>query len=129
MRSHARDVIATGPRPFGAVDMELLRKCPCPVLLVRHGDMAQHPHVVGAVNTATEEPSERALNAKIVEWTLLMAGLAGGVSMLLQAWAPFGERMLRDHLSDDAFAEYGDKAGQGAASGLSQLAASFGDRM
>lgn len=30
VRSHVRDV-ADLPKPFGAVDMELLRLCPCPV--------------------------------------------------------------------------------------------------
>src|SRR5690606_26211296 len=55
MRSHARDVSSSGPQPFGAVDMELLRKCPCPVLLVRHGGLQEHPRIVGAVNASTEE--------------------------------------------------------------------------
>ena len=50
MRSHARDLTATGAQPFGAVDMELLRKCPCPVLLVRHGSPAPRPRIVAAVN-------------------------------------------------------------------------------
>src|SRR5262245_60721867 len=34
MRSHARDQ-GKDARPFGAGDMELLRKCPCPVFLVQ----------------------------------------------------------------------------------------------
>jgi universal stress protein E len=95
MRSHARDVTPSGPQPFGAVDMELLRKCPCPVLLVRQGTVGEHPQIAGAVNASTEEPAERALNARIVEWTLLMAELEGGLPILLQAWAPFAERMVR----------------------------------
>lgn len=33
VRSHARD-FAELSRPFGAVDMELLRQCPCPVWLI-----------------------------------------------------------------------------------------------
>ena len=69
MRSHARDVTASGPQPFGAVDMELLRKCPCPVMLVRHGNMEPHPQIAGAVNASTEEQAERALNTRIVEQT------------------------------------------------------------
>jgi len=73
MRSHARDLAAPGPKPFGAVDMELLRKCPCPVLLARHGKPAPDPQIIGAVNASTEELDEQALNAKIVELTLLMA--------------------------------------------------------
>ncbi len=73
IRSHARDLTSPGPKPFGAVDMELLRKCPCPVLLARHGKPAPGPQIVGAVDAVTEEADEQALNAKIVELTLLMA--------------------------------------------------------
>src|SRR5690606_28885052 len=32
VRAHARDLIGR-ERPYGAVDMELVRQCPCPVLL------------------------------------------------------------------------------------------------
>ena len=129
VRSHARDVTASGPQPFGAVDMELLRKCPCPVLLVRHGSVEQHPQIAAAVNSSTEEQAERALNTKIVELTLLMAELEGGVPILLQAWAPFAERMVRSHSSDDAFAAYVADVRQRTAGDLKQLAQSFGSRI
>lgn len=128
MRSHARD-LAARLSSFGAVDMELLRKCPCPVLLVRHGRRDQHPRIVGAVNASTAEPSERALNTKIVEWALLLAELEGGVPALLQAWTPFAERMVRSHASDDAFAVYAERVREGTASDLDQFVASFGERM
>lgn len=129
MRSHARDVTVSGFQPFGAVDMELLRKCPCSVLLVRHGALEEHPQIVGAVNASTEEPSEHALNAKIVETMLLMAELEGGVPMLLHAWAPFAEHMVRSHSPDDAFAAYVEDARQRTAGDLRHLAQSFGERL
>jgi nucleotide-binding universal stress UspA family protein len=128
MRSHARDAAAAGPKPFGAVDMELLRECPCPVLLVRHGGLEPHPRIAGAVNASTEEPAERTLNARIVELTLLMAELEGGVPILLQAWAPFAESMVRSHSSDDAFAAYVEEVRQRTAGDLRRLAQSFGSR-
>jgi nucleotide-binding universal stress UspA family protein len=126
MRSHARDAAAATSQPFGAVDMELLRKCPCPVFLVRHGSGDQHPQIVAAVNASTEEASERALNVKIAEMTLRIAELEGGVPILLQAWAPFAERMVRSHSSDDAFAAYVEDVRQRTAGDLRQLAQSIG---
>jgi nucleotide-binding universal stress UspA family protein len=129
MRSHARDLAAPGPQPFGPVDMELLRKCPCPVLLVRHGSRAQHPQIVGAVNASTEDESERALNARIAEWTLLMADLEGGVPTLLQAWTPFAERVIRGHSSYDAFAAYVDNVRGGTEADLRQFVQSLGGRL
>lgn len=129
VRAHARDMTASGSLPFGAVDMELLRKCPCPVLLVRHGSPEEHPKIVGAVNASTEEASEQALNVKIVELTLLMSKLEGGVAMLLQAWAPFGERVVRHNTSDARFEAYVEDVRQRTTRDLEQLVQSFGDRL
>jgi universal stress protein E len=129
MRSHARDSMASAPKPFGAVDMELLRKCPCPVLLVRPGALDQHPRIAGAVNASTEEPAEGALNVKIAEWTLLLARLEDGVPLLLQAWAPFAESKVRSHASDEAFAAYVEDVRSRTANDLRQLARSLGERM
>jgi nucleotide-binding universal stress UspA family protein len=58
-----------------------------------------------------------------------MAELEGGSPMLLQAWAPFAERMVRSHSSDDAFAAYVEDVRRRTAGDLRQLAQSFGDRL
>jgi len=129
MRSHARDSTASAPKPFGAVDMELLRKCPCPVLLVRPGALDQHPRIAGAVNASTEEPVERALNVKIAEWALLLARLEDGVPLLLQAWAPFAAGKVRSHASDEAFAAYVEDVRSRTSNDLLHLAKSLGERM
>jgi universal stress protein E len=105
MRSHDRD-LAAAPRPFGPVDMELLRRCPCPVLLVRQGAGGPHPRMVAAINSSTDEECEHALNRKIVEMTLRLSELEQGLPIVLQAWAPFAEGLIRDHSSADDFAAY-----------------------
>jgi nucleotide-binding universal stress UspA family protein len=129
MRSHARDVVAPGPKPLGAVDMELLRQCPCPVLLVRHGSPAPRPHVVGAVNASAQGSEEQALNEKIVELTLLMAAHLEASSLsILSAWAPFAERTIRSHAAVDEFAAYVDDARQRAATDLARLLRPFEGR-
>lgn len=129
LRAHARDATAADSQPFGAVDMELLRKCPCPVLLVGHGSLQEHPKIVAAVNASTEDAAEQQLNVKIVELTMLMAKLEGGVATLLQAWTPFGERLVRQHMSDTRFAEYVEDVRQRTGGDLEQLVQSFGGRL
>jgi universal stress protein E len=129
MRSHARDVTARQSPPFGAVDMELLRKCPCPVFLVRQSTGSQHRQVVGAVNASTAEDPERTLNIKLVELTLLMAELERSTPVLLHAWRPYAEHKTRTHSLDDAFAVYVDQMRQRTAADLRQLVESFGDRL
>jgi nucleotide-binding universal stress UspA family protein len=126
VRSHARELAVPGAKPFGVVDMELLRLCPCPVLLARHGSPTSRPRIAAAVNASTEEAEEQALNAKIVEFALMMAAqLDAEPPTLLQAWTPFAERMIRGHAGDDQLASYVDGARQHAAADLARLVRFF----
>jgi len=130
MRSHARDLTSPGSRPFGAVDMELLRKCPCPVLLVRHGQPATEPRIACAIDASADDPGAQALNAKIIELALVMADyLESGSPTLFHAWTPIAERAVRSHVLDDQFATYLEKTRQSAASTLARIAQSFEGRL
>ncbi len=129
VRSHARDLVVRGPRPFGAVDMELFRQCPCPVLVVGPGIPPPRPLILGAVHGNSDEATEQTLNVKIIELTLLMARLEQGSPMVLQAWAPFGEELVRSHATDDAVAAYVEAARRRAAEDLARLTAPFSDRL
>jgi nucleotide-binding universal stress UspA family protein len=130
MRSHARDLTMSGPKPFGAVDMELLRKCPCPVLLVRQGQPTTNPRIACAVDASADDPDAQALNTKIVDLALLMAHCLGSDSpTLFHAWVPFAERAVRSHAADDQFAAYLEDARQRAASTLRGMARSFEGRL
>jgi nucleotide-binding universal stress UspA family protein len=123
MRSHARDVVTTGPRLFGAVDMELLRKCPCPVLLARHGHPAPTPRIACAVDASADDAETQHLNAKIVRVALTMAeSLESEPPTLFHAWVPFAERLVRTHTGEDQFAGYLERARQRAAATLREVA-------
>jgi universal stress protein E len=130
MRSHARDLTASGTSPFGAVDMELLRKCPCPVLLVRQGEATAQPRIACAVDASLEAADTQALNAKIVELALLMAEyLESPPPTLFHAWTPFAERAVRRHTADGEFAVYLENARERAASTLAGIARFFANRL
>ncbi len=126
IRSHSRDESGTVARDFGAVDMELLRQCPCAVMLVRPGNAARHPRIAAAVNASTADEVEQALNVKIATSALALADLLGGAAMLLHAWSPLFERMIRTHATDDAFAGYVDEARTRASADLRKLTHSLG---
>lgn len=129
VRSHGRGLLAGASRPYGAVDMELFRKCPCPILVVGHGALPEHPAIACAVHPCSQDKSEHALNVKIVELTLLMARLEQGKPTLLHAWEPFAEAKLRSSLSGEAFAEWIEDARNRAAADVAYLTKSFGDRL
>lgn len=129
LRSHARDLSTSGPSGFGAVDMELLRKCPCPVLLVRQGQPAVRPRIACAVDASSEDPTAEALNTKIVELGLALADyLSADAPLLFHAWVPFAERAVRHHAGDAEFARYSEGTRQRATSTLSRIARSFEGR-
>lgn len=126
MRSHSRDESGQATGEFGAVDLELLRKCPSAVMLVRPSAVVPHPRVAAAVNASTFDDNEHALNQKIARAALQLAGLLGGVPMLVHAWSPYGERMMQVHAAEDAFAAYVGEARLRAAAELDQLTQSLG---
>ena len=96
---------------FGGNDMHLLRKCPCPVLLMRPLKEEKFRSVVAAVDIDPEgaEGYEGALNRQILE-------MASGIALadlsemhIVHAWEAFGENALRrsrDRFTDEEVDNY-----------------------
>ncbi|MEZ5318429.1 MAG: universal stress protein, partial [Vicinamibacterales bacterium] len=73
VRYHGRDLKAE--RGYGAVDMQLLRKCPCPVWLVGVGEKTRPKRVMAAVHPDPQHPEARALNRRIIHAAAELARL------------------------------------------------------
>jgi nucleotide-binding universal stress UspA family protein len=128
IRSHVRD-LAEGPKPFGAIDMELLRLCPCPVWLVgRHGSR-DASRVVAAVSFGSTDADTAALNNSILEWALMLKQLRGGTLTVLHAWTVFGASVLRSRLPKDEFAACVAAARDTAQTAMSSLLKPFAGRL
>jgi universal stress protein E len=128
VREGARDLVAPRREPSGAVNLDLLRRCPCSVLLVGHGGAAGHPRIAAAVNTSTEDDdADQAMNARIAEMASLMAELEGGSVTLLHAWEVFAEGMVRGLASPDGYADYLAAARQRAADDFARFTQSLGE--
>lgn len=125
VRSHARDLTTRGSKRYGAVNAELLRKCPCSVLLVGPGRTPERPLILGAVSANTADTPASALSLKVVEVTRLMASLEDGAPMLLQTWVPFAEELIRTNSADDAFAAYVEAVRHRTSEDLASLTKSF----
>ncbi|MGE0591057.1 MAG: universal stress protein [Vicinamibacterales bacterium] len=123
IRSHARDLAEPKPR-FGAVDMELLRQCPCPVWLVGPDGLGPARRVLAAVHANPEDALEQRLNHSILELARLVAGETGQLTVT-QAWAPFGENLLRHRLSPAELQEYVTQTRDLARTALDALVAEF----
>ncbi|MGE5243544.1 MAG: universal stress protein [Betaproteobacteria bacterium] len=124
IRSHGRSSGVDGR--FGAVDMELLRLCPCPVWLVPRGAPSLPRRVLAAIHANPDDEGEQRLNGRIAGLALDIARLAGGSLTLLQAWLAYGEELLRARLPDAEFAAYVEQSHQAARDHLNAFVASLG---
>ena len=129
VRSHGRD-LADSPRPFGAIDMELLRQCPCPVWLVdSRRRAAETRRILAAVRTTAAEPEEQELNAQILEWALLLKSLGDTELTVLQAWTPYGAGLLKSRMSPDEFSEFIETSRRAEDEALSTFLAPYRERL
>lgn len=129
VRSHVRDLKWPTPKGHGAIDMQLFRKCPCPVWTIGPGMRQRPQRIVAAVNAIPSEAEERELNVKIVEAALQLARGEAHRLCLVQAWEPFGEQVLRGRCSRQELAAYVEDSRKAAASALERFTAEFGTRL
>lgn len=129
VRSHARDVAARGPQPFGPVDVQLFRRCHCPVWAVGAGAQPEHPRVVAAIDVSTIDAVKQALNRRVIELALLLTRLQEGSLILVHAWQPVAERRVADHASDEEYSAYLDSSRRRVKQDLTALTQAFGNRL
>lgn len=71
---------------FTPTDWHLLRKCPCPVLLVKEQDWPIGGNVVAAVNCGSDDEGQAALNHKIIAESTEVARLLSAQLHLVNAF-------------------------------------------
>ena len=80
---------------FGATGMQLLRRCPCPVWLVKPAGNESDTRVLAAVDPSSDDPSSQALNTKIIEHARRVAQFQGAEMHVIHAWIAYGASVLR----------------------------------
>jgi nucleotide-binding universal stress UspA family protein len=92
-----------------ALDMKLLRKCPCPVWLVKRS-AARFRRIAAAVDVLPEDvlsndDGRNKLNAKIIELAHELAVQEECELHIIRAWSMFGESVLHYKLGDEEIRE------------------------
>lgn len=87
-------------RLFGSDDMHLLRKCPCPVWLIRSNALKPYRRIVAAVDVdeaypAAELKSRQALNRQILEMAVALTLSEFAELHIVHAWEAPGESAMR----------------------------------
>lgn len=87
-------------RLFGSDDMHLLRKCPCPVWLIKPEKLKSYRRIlaavdVGEVDLPAEVESQRAVNRQILEMASSLAVSDFAELHVVHAWDAIGESIMR----------------------------------
>ncbi len=99
---------------FGSDDMHLLRKCPCPVWIMRSEGKANYSRIMAAVdfNPWQEDAGENDLNRLILELASSMALSDFAELHVVHAWESMTENMIRvfsSELSEEQIAANVDR--------------------
>ncbi|MGI9233511.1 MAG: universal stress protein [Woeseiaceae bacterium] len=91
---------------FSSTDKHLMRKCPCPVWIIKPTERRKYFRILAAVDQDPEEPAKDSLNRQILEMSTSMALAEYSETHIVHAWEVFGEALLRSHKWDFSEAEF-----------------------
>jgi len=91
---------------FSSTDKHLMRKCPCPVWIIKPTERHKYLRILAAVDQDPEEPAKDTLNQKILEMSTSMALAEYGEAHIVHAWEVFGESVLTSHKWNFSEAEF-----------------------
>jgi len=102
------DLVIKTPQPqvgmkkllFGSTDMHLLRKCPCPVWMIKSGQLPPYRRILAAVDLESSNNNTRRddLNFKILEMASSLALSEPGELHVVNAWQAVGEGIVAMNL-------------------------------
>ena len=75
--------------------MHLMRKCPCPVWVVKRAQTRPYTRILAAVDPSIDDSRRGAINPVILQMASGMARMEAGELHIIHAWQLFGERYVR----------------------------------
>jgi len=86
---------------FGSSDMHLLRKCPCPVWLIKSSRQGHYKKIMVAVDfdPFNNKPEEDALNRRILQMSAALALSDFSELHIIHVWHAYGESSMRSGLA------------------------------
>jgi len=80
---------------FGSVDVNLMRKCPCPVWMIKPSRSRKYSRILAAVDPDPYDEKTNRLNDVIMELALSLSILEKSELHVVHVWSLFGESTLR----------------------------------
>jgi nucleotide-binding universal stress UspA family protein len=125
IRSHG---VKSAAMPFGPIDMQLLRKCPCPVWLAGPTSRPRPRRIMAAVDAGSTEAGEAALNRAILSLAVTIRDIEGAHLTAVYAWSAFGYEFLQRRMSAADLAAFLEASRTGAAMDLGRTVSVLGSR-
>jgi len=85
-------------RLFGSTSLHLMRKCPCPVWVMKPMRRKRHTRILAAVDPDTSDDKRNALNILIMDLATSLAKLEQSELHVVHVWSPWGKHIIRSHL-------------------------------
>lgn len=82
--THDHDVLKS--MIFTPTDWHILRKCPCPVLLIKDHDWPKGGNIIAAVNAGSEQEHHLSLNQRVITKAQQMAAMLSAKTHLVNAF-------------------------------------------
>ena len=79
---------------FGSTTMHLMRKCPCPVWVIKPAHQKKYARIMAAVDPDPIDKKRNALNTKIMELATSLARIEGSELHVSHAWSLYGESLM-----------------------------------
>jgi nucleotide-binding universal stress UspA family protein len=80
---------------FGSTAMHLMRKCPCPVWVVKKGGSERYNRIIAALDLNPSDGQRNELSAKIMDLATSLAKLEQSELLVVHTWSLYGETILR----------------------------------
>jgi universal stress protein E len=80
---------------FGSTDLHLLRKCPCPVWILKSTRAKRYSRILAAVDPGTDDKRARGLDRRILDLAVSLALLEDSELDIVHVWSLYAERALR----------------------------------
>jgi nucleotide-binding universal stress UspA family protein len=90
----AEEIKGIRARVFGATSMHLMRKCPCPVWVVKRAQTRPYARILAAVDPSVYDPKRDSVNPQILQLAGSMARKEAAELHIVHVWKLFGEAFL-----------------------------------
>ncbi|MBT5483905.1 MAG: universal stress protein [Gammaproteobacteria bacterium] len=81
---------------FSTLDMSLVRKCPCPVLILKPRKKISHSKILAAVDLRLKDKTSKNMDRTVMELASSLASLEQGSLHILHAWHMAFEKRLKN---------------------------------